>query len=81
VQLLADAHMEETLHTVFTVEEIVKDVMYTARMDCYVLRDGRLVPTATGTILHGYAVSRGDNAGALAEFDAATRTALLGDAA
>ncbi|MFD4548741.1 thioesterase family protein [Streptomyces sp. NPDC058251] len=81
VQLLADAHMEETLHTVFTVEEIVKDVMYTARMDCYVLRDGRLIPTATGTILHGYAVSRGENAGALAEFDAATRTALLGDAA
>jgi hypothetical protein len=55
--------------------------MYDARMDCYVLRDGHLVPTATGTILHGYAVSRGEKAGSLAEFDADTRIALLGAAA
>ncbi|WP_042373918.1 thioesterase family protein [Streptacidiphilus neutrinimicus] len=78
VQLLADAYMEETVHTVFTVEEIIKDVMYTARMACYVLRDGHLVPTATGSILHGYALSRGENAGALAEFDDTARAALLG---
>ncbi len=78
LQLLADAHMEETVHTLFTIEEIIKNVMYTARMNCYVLRDGHLVPTATGSILHGYALSRGENAGALAEFDADTRTALLG---
>ncbi|MEV7085127.1 thioesterase family protein [Streptomyces sp. NPDC093085] len=78
VRLLADAFMEETLHTVFTVQEIVKDVMYTATFDTYVHRDGRLVHTATGTIMHGYAVSRGENAGSLAEFDATTRAALLG---
>ncbi|WP_367127680.1 thioesterase family protein [Saccharothrix sp. HUAS TT1] len=78
VRLLADAHMEETLHTVFTVEEILKDVMYTARMDTYVRRGDTLVHTATASIVHGYAVSRGENAGSLAEFDPETRAALLG---
>ncbi|MCM3807317.1 hypothetical protein ND808_15760 [Streptomyces sp. DR7-3] len=79
VHMLADALMEETLHTVFTVQEIVKDVMYTATFDTYVHRDGRLVHTATGTIMHGYAVSRGELAGTLAEFDDTTRAALLGE--
>ncbi|MFJ1747325.1 thioesterase family protein [Streptomyces sp. NPDC088116] len=78
VHMLADAYMEETLHTVFTVEEIIKEVMYTATFNTYVYRDGRLVHTATGSIMHGYAVSRGENAGSLAEFDDTTRTALLG---
>lgn len=78
VHLLADAMMEETLHTVLTVQEIIKDVMYTASFDAYVHRDGRLVHTATGSIMHGYAVSQGEKAGSLAEFDDATRTALLG---
>lgn len=80
VHMLADALMEETLHTVFTVQEILKDVMYTATFDTYVHRDGRLVHTATGSIMHGYAVSRGELAGSLAEFDDTTRAALLGDA-
>ncbi|MEU4745436.1 thioesterase [Actinosynnema sp. NPDC023658] len=80
VQLLADAQMEETLHTVFTVGEIIKDVMYTARMDTYVRRGDVLVHTATASIVHGYAVSRGEKAGSLAEFDADTLTALLGGA-
>jgi acyl-CoA thioesterase FadM len=80
VHMLADAFMEETLHTVFSVQEIIKDVMYTAAFDTYVHRDGRLVHTATGGIMHGYAVSRGERAGSLAEFDDTTRAALLGDA-
>ncbi|MFB7115760.1 alpha/beta fold hydrolase [Streptomyces sp. NPDC056291] len=80
VHMLADAFMEETLHTVFTVQEIIKDVMYTAAFDTYVHRDGRLVHTATGSIMHGYAVSRGEQAGSLAEFDDTTRAALLGGA-
>ncbi|MFE1782322.1 thioesterase family protein [Streptomyces sp. NPDC059506] len=78
VHLLADALMEETLHTVLNVQEIIKDVMYTASFDCYVHRDGKLVRTATGSIMHGYAVSRGEKAGSLAEFDDTTRAALLG---
>lgn len=80
IRLLADAHMEETLHTVFTVEEILKDLMYTARMDTYVRRGDTLVHTATASIVHGYAQSRGAGAGSLATFDDATRAQLLGAA-
>lgn len=78
VRLLADAHMEETVHTVFTVQDILKDISYTARMDCYVQRGNQLVPTATGTIMHGYAISRGPQAGTVAQLDPATQAALLG---
>lgn len=78
VQLLADLMMEETVHTVFTVTDIVKDRMYTARMDCYVRRGDRLVRTATGTIMHGYAISRGEKAGTVAVLDPETQAALLG---
>ncbi|MEU6479409.1 thioesterase family protein [Streptomyces sp. NPDC047017] len=56
VQFLGEALMEEDLYTVFTVEEVFKDLTYTARTDFYVVRDGRLVQTATGRITHGYAV-------------------------
>jgi acyl-CoA thioesterase FadM len=55
VTLVGEALMEEELVTVFTVEEVFKDLTYTARMDCYALREGRAVPTATGRITHGYA--------------------------
>jgi acyl-CoA thioesterase FadM len=80
VRMLADAHMEEVLHTVFTVEEILRDVVYTARMETYVQRGGRLVQTAAGTIMHGYAISRGPAAGTLAELDNTARAGLLGGA-
>ena len=80
VRMLADAHMEEVLHTVFTVEEILRDVVFTARMETYVQRGARLVQTAAGTIMHGYAISRGPAAGTLAELDGSTRAALLGGA-
>jgi tRNA G37 N-methylase TrmD len=78
VRLLADVLMEETVHTVFTVEDILKNSLYTARFDTYVLREGLLVPTSTGSIMHGYAISRGEGVGSLAEFDERARTALLG---
>ncbi|HZM79779.1 MAG TPA: hypothetical protein VFC19_28955 [Candidatus Limnocylindrales bacterium] len=55
VRILEPAYMEETLYTVFTVEDIFKDLLYTARFDCYVPRDDDLVRTATGRITHGYA--------------------------
>jgi len=54
VEVLAEAQMEETLWTAFTVTEILKNTTYTARVDYYVERDERLVPTATGTITHAY---------------------------
>lgn len=78
VEILAEALMEETIYTVYTVEDIYKDVTYTSRMDCYVVRDGRPVQTATGRITHGYAeiVNRRD--WKLVNFDAETINALRG---
>ncbi len=81
VRLTADAHMEEVVHTVFTVRDFIKDLSYTATFDCYVRRADRLVRTATGTIMHGYAISRGEKAGTVAPLDEVTRKALLGDRA
>jgi acyl-CoA thioesterase FadM len=81
VELLADAVMEEYVHTVFTVEDILRDSLYTARMDCYVRRGNQLVHTATGSIMHGYSNGSGPRAGYLTEFDKATIDALLGDRA
>ncbi|MET9594757.1 hypothetical protein ABZY45_28115 [Streptomyces sp. NPDC006516] len=46
--------MEEDLYTVYTVESVFKDMLYTSRVDFYVVRDGALVRTATGSITHGY---------------------------
>lgn len=77
VRLLADAYLEEELHTVFTVDDTVKDVMFSGRMDCYVVRDGRIVHTATGSITHGYGVASGPDAGQVAVMDAQTQAALL----
>jgi acyl-CoA thioesterase FadM len=55
IQLLGEALMEEDLYTVYTVEDVFKDFTYTSRMDSYVVRDGKLVQTATGVVTHGYA--------------------------
>jgi acyl-CoA thioesterase FadM len=81
VQMLSDVFMEETVHTVFRVDEILRDTMYTARMDCYVRRGDRLERAATATIMHGYAISRGEQAGSVAVLDDKTQATLLGGAA
>jgi len=78
VTMLDAARMEETVHTVFTVRDVLRSVMFDARMDCYVRRGDTLLPVATATILHGYAISRGPRAGELAELDADVTRALLG---
>jgi len=78
VRLLADARMEETVRTTFTVTDLVRDVMFDGQMDCHVQRGGVWVPVATGRILHGYAISRGSRAGQLAELDTETVRALTG---
>jgi acyl-CoA thioesterase FadM len=77
VQLVAAAHMEEIVHTTFTVHEILKDRAFDATMDCHVQRGDRLVHVATARILHGYAASRGENAGALVVLDEPTQARLL----
>ncbi|MBC2875748.1 MULTISPECIES: serine aminopeptidase domain-containing protein [Streptomyces] len=76
VQMLADVFMEETVHTVFQVQDVIKDTVYTARMDCYVRRGDGLERVATATIMHGYAVSRGEKAGTVAVFDDEVRAVL-----
>ena len=78
VQLVAAAHMEETIHTTFTVREIIKESAFDATMNCHVERDGHLVHVATARILHGYAMSRGDRAGSLVVLDPETQATLIG---
>ncbi|HEU4425174.1 MAG TPA: thioesterase [Pilimelia sp.] len=78
VQLVAAAHMEETVHTVFTVTDILRGVMFDGRMDCYVHRGDRLVSVATAQILHGYAIAAGPGAGGLAQLDDGVMRALMG---
>ncbi|MFI9629743.1 hypothetical protein [Streptomyces sp. NPDC052042] len=78
VQILDEALMEEDLYTVYTVEDIFKDFTYTSRMDCYVVRDGRLVQTETGRITHGYAVIENRRDWSLVNFDARVVDAFRG---
>lgn len=78
VQLVDAARMEEEVHTVLNVVDVLRGVMFDARMDCYVRRGDRLVHTATARILHGYAISGGPRAGELAEFDDEVLRALSG---
>lgn len=80
VEILDEARMEDTLYTVFTVEEIFKDTTYRSRMDCYVERNGALVKTATGSIVHGYAVIENRKDWSLVQFDERTMAALQGKA-
>lgn len=69
IEILDEARMEETLYTVYTVESVFKRLTYTSRMDCYVLRDGVLVHTATGRITHGWAVIGNRRDWSLVDFD------------
>jgi acyl-CoA thioesterase FadM len=55
IEILREARLEEEIHTVFTVRDVYKQLLYSATMECYVRRDGEWVQTAAGTIVHGYA--------------------------
>jgi acyl-CoA thioesterase FadM len=78
VRLLADAHMDEEIRTTFAVPDIVKDRAFDGRMDSYVVGAHEPRHVATARILHGYVISKGDAAGALAELDPETVKALTG---
>jgi acyl-CoA thioesterase FadM len=80
IRILDEALMEEDLYTVYTVEEVFKDYTYTSRMDFYVLRDGRLVKTATGRIVHGYAVIENRRDWSLVSLDQRVIDAVSGKA-
>jgi acyl-CoA thioesterase FadM len=78
VRVLAAAHMEEVMQTTFAIDDILRGTMFDGRMDCYVERGNEIVHTATARILHGYAISRGPQAGELATLDAPVIAALTG---
>lgn len=78
IRLLADAHMEEDVHTTFTVTDVLRDALWEGRMDCHVHRDSTPLRVATASIQHGYAVSHGRGAGRLAVLDPATVATLTG---
>jgi acyl-CoA thioesterase FadM len=69
VTLLDEALLEEDLYIVYTVDDIFKNLLYTSRLDYYVVRDGHLVKTATGTITHAYGVVENGSSGRLVTFD------------
>ncbi|MET9263814.1 thioesterase [Amycolatopsis sp. NPDC004079] len=78
VTLTADAHMDEIVHTAFQVRDVLKETTYDATMDCYVRRGPRLLRVAAARIQHGYAISRGEQAGTLARLDPGVLGALTG---
>ncbi len=78
LQLVEAARMEETVHTVLTVTDILRGVLFDARMRCYVQRGDRLVQVAQAQILHGYAIAAGPGAGGMAELDDEVVAALRG---
>ncbi len=69
VTLLDEAHLEEDLYVVYTVEDIFKNLLYTSRLDTYVVRDGHLVQTSAGTITHAYGIVENGREGRLVTFD------------
>ncbi|MDI5962461.1 hypothetical protein [Streptantibioticus silvisoli] len=69
VTMLDEALLEEDLYVVYTVDDVFKNLLYTSRLDYYVVRDGRLVKTATGTITHAYGVVENGSSGRLVTFD------------
>ena len=78
VTLIAPAHMDETIHTTFEVDDVIRGTAYDGQMICAVRREEGTVPVASGRILHGYAVTRGPATGSLASFDEEVTAALLG---
>jgi acyl-CoA thioesterase FadM len=78
VQLIEAAHMEEVIHTTFTVTDILLGTIFDGRMDCFVQRGDELVPVATAQILHGYAIAAGEGAGGMATLDDGVIRALKG---
>ncbi|MEU9113896.1 hypothetical protein AB0D04_19460 [Streptomyces sp. NPDC048483] len=79
IRIVDEALMEEDLYTVYTVEDVFKDFTYTSRMDCYVVRDGKLLLVETGKIVHGYAVIENRRDWSLVTFDQRVLDALGGE--
>jgi len=78
IDIVGEARLEEDLYTVYTVTDIFKNLLYTARVDSHVIRSGRLHLVATGTITHGYGVVENGNRARVVEWDTEIAQALRG---
>jgi acyl-CoA thioesterase FadM len=79
LEITDEVRIEDELYTVFTIEDIFKGILFTARMDCHVVRDGRLVQVATGHITHGYVTKESpEKDWSLCTFDEEVMAALSG---
>jgi acyl-CoA thioesterase FadM len=78
IEILGEALLEEDLYTTYVVDSVFKTLLYTARMDCHVVRAGRLHKVATGLITHGYGIVENGNQARVVEFDDTVLAALTG---
>lgn len=76
LDIVGEALLEEDLYIVYTVESVFKRLLYTARLECYVLRGDSLTPVANGIITHGYGVVENGNQASVVEFDDLVLAAL-----
>jgi acyl-CoA thioesterase FadM len=76
VEILEEAFMEEDLYTVYSLIDTYRDFTYTHRIDCYVVRNGTLIQTATGNITHGYARINDRSDWSLVAFDDDTKESI-----
>jgi acyl-CoA thioesterase FadM len=80
IEALRPAYMEEGLHAVFSIDEVLKDLVFPGRMTCYVRREGRLVEAARAAIDHAYVQFDTRAVGsAVVPLDARVKKALLGE--
>jgi acyl-CoA thioesterase FadM len=56
ISMLNEVYMEEDLHAVLVVDQVFKNLTFTAAMECYVQRDRDLLNVAVGAITHGFAM-------------------------
>lgn len=71
VRLLADAYAGEVLHQRYEVRHVVGRNLFDCRFDAHVVRDGRSVSVAAGTLLQGF-TRVDDPTGRAAELSAET---------
>lgn len=76
ITILAEAGLEEDLLVRYQVVDVVKDLTYKSRLDCFVQRDGTRVHVATGVIVHAYAEIHSRRDWSMVSFDADVMQAI-----
>ncbi len=78
VDIHCDVHMEEEVTCAFIVQDIFRDLMYTAVVKFYVQRGGQRVNVATGHVTHGYCEVEGHSGWKMVPFDEEALAAIRG---